>query len=259
MLAGSNGLADLSIEVPHLSVYGSFYFQVFHPFTYQGKTTLHITDVFIETMNLTLPENIVLTDTFVHNIQLCPCRLILFTCQPEVFLCYQLLFDKTAVLVVTTLLHSQFLTQPDALLLQPQALLFHTDAGVAQLVFLIGEIGFALHDPDVQERIAETENDVACFDDGPLFFQALLDTASLYRIHIDDAVGHHLSDDPDVITELSAGNSSNGQPVFFYTHRRGSVPENKIKDKSHQCHGSGNSIIMFSLHSGLPFDHCIHR
>src|SRR5699024_9455923 len=60
MLAGSNGLADLGIEIAHLSIDGSFYLQVFHPLAYQGEAALHITDVFIETMNLTLPEKIVL-------------------------------------------------------------------------------------------------------------------------------------------------------------------------------------------------------
>ena len=256
MFAGSNGLADLGIEIAHLSIDGSFYLQVFHPLAYQGKTALHITDVFIETMNLTLPEKIVLPDAFVNDFQLCPCRFVLFGSQPKLLFRYQLLFDKAAVLLVTPLFHCQFLIQADAFLFQPQMFLLHADAGIAQLVLLIGQIGFALHDSDVQERIAETKNHIACLDDGSFLFQALFHTASFYRIHINDAVGHHLSDNPDVITELSPGNCSNGQPVFFHIHRRGSVPENKVKNKSH---GSGDGIIMLPLHSGLAFDHCIHR
>lgn len=92
-------------------------------------------DVFIETMNLTLPRKYCLTDTFVTTSVIA--RALLYTLHylTEVFYCYQLCFDKTAVLVVTTLLHSQFLASPDAFPASAAGALFHTDAGVARNSF----------------------------------------------------------------------------------------------------------------------------
>lgn len=92
----------------------------------------------------------------------------------KLLLRYQLLFDKAAVLLVTPLFHCQFLIQANAFLFQPQMFLLHADAGIAQLVLLIGQIGFALHDADVQERIAETKNHIACLDDGSFLLSGAL-------------------------------------------------------------------------------------
>ena len=94
MFAGSNGLADLGIEIAHLSIDGSFYLQVFHPLAYQGEAALHVTDILVEAADLAFPEKIVLPDAFVNDFQLCPCRFVLFGSQAKLLLRYQLLFDK---------------------------------------------------------------------------------------------------------------------------------------------------------------------
>lgn len=92
----------------------------------------------------------------------------------------------------TAFLLHQFLTQADTVLFQPEMFLLHAETGVAKFVLLIGQVGFALQDADVQERVTETEDHVARPHLRPFLDQAFFDAPTLDGVKIDDTIRQYL-------------------------------------------------------------------
>ena len=259
MFAGRNRLPDLRIQVSYLSVNRSFHFQVFQTLTNQCQAPFHITYILVKTAYLTFPKNMILPDTFVNNSQLLFGCYIFFLCLAIVFTCYQLFVYQTFILLITALLPDKLFIQADTFLFQLQSFLLHTNPGITQLVFLISKIGFTLHDTDIEQWVAKTQNHITGLYHSSLFFQALIHTTAFYGIHIDNPARHDLTNHTDIITELGLLDSSNCQPVFLHCHRRSCISENKIGNHSKSEHYPTDPIKTFAIDAGFSFNKCIHN
>ena len=228
MFSCGNGLSDLRIQVSYLSVNRSFNLQVFQALTDQRKTAFHVAYVLVQTADLAFTENIILTDTFVNDRQLFFGSFILLLCLTKILAGNQLLLHQTSVLFITAFFQCKFFIQAYAFLFQLQTLLLHTDAGIAQFIFLIGKVCLTLHDSDIQQRVAETQNHIARFHHSSFFFQTFFHTTAFYGIHIDNPAGHHLPDHTDIIIELRLLDGSNRETVFLNCHGGSRISKNKI-------------------------------
>ena len=170
---------------------------------------------------------IALTDTFVNDRQLFFGSFILLLCLTEILAGNQFLLHQTSVLFITAFFQCQFFIQAYAFLFQLQTLLLHTDAGIAQFIFLIGKVCLTLHDSDIQQRVAETQNHIARFHHSSFFFQTFFHTTAFYGIHIDNPAGHHLPDHADIIIELRLPDGSNRETVFLNCHGGSRISKNK--------------------------------
>jgi hypothetical protein len=136
--------------------------------------------------------------------------------------------------------------------------LLHAEAGVAQLVLLIGQVGFALQDADVQERVAETEDHIARPYLRPFLNQAFFDTPAFDSVEIDDTVRQHLPDNPDIVVELSFLHGSDRNAFFLHFQGRGSITKKKPKQAKQSGGGSCYGVDLFLLKPGFPLDAGVH-
>lgn len=119
--------------------------------------------------------------------------LVIFLSLQVIFAGQQVLLIQAFVLPETAFLLHQFLTQADTVLFQPEMFLLHAETGVAKFVFLIGQVGFALQDADVQERVTEAEDHVARPHLRPFLDQAFFDAPTLDGVKIDDTIRQYLA------------------------------------------------------------------
>ena len=118
MFSGRNGLSDLCFKITHLSVYGSFHFQIFKTFTYQCQTSFHIHNILVQAGYLSQTKQTILTDPFIQYRQLFFCRFILLRSLEIILPRYQLLLHQPLVLPVTTFLYKKVFLHTDTVLLQ---------------------------------------------------------------------------------------------------------------------------------------------
>ena len=157
MFPGRNGLPDLCFKITHLPVYRSFHFQVFKTFSYQCQTSFHIHYILVQTAYLSQTKQTILTDPLIQYRQLFFYRFIFLRSLEIVLPRYQLPLHQPLVLSVTTFLYNEFFLNTDTILLQTQPFLLHTYTSITQLIFLIGQICFTLHDTDIQQRITQAQ------------------------------------------------------------------------------------------------------
>ena len=158
----------------------------------------------------------------------------------------------------TAFLLHQFLTQADTVLFQPEMFLLHAETGVAKFVFLIGQVGFALQDADVQERVTEAEDHVARPHLRPFLDQAFFDAPTLDGVKIDDTIRQYLPDNPDVVVELSFLHGSDRNAFFLHFQGRGSITKKKPKQAKQPDGNSYQGIDVFLLKPGLPLNTGVH-
>ena len=136
--------------------------------------------------------------------------------------------------------------------------LLHAETGVAKFVFLIGQVGFALQDADVQERVTEAEDHVARPHLRPFLDQAFFDAPTLDGVKIDDTIRQYLPDNPDVVVELSFLHGSDRNAFFLHFQGRGSITKKKPKQAKQPDGNSYQGIDVFLLKPGLPLNTGVH-
>ena len=251
-------LPDLGFQVTQLATYGRFHLQVLQTFADKGETSFHIADVLVQALQLAAAEEVVLLDTLVYHIQLVAGGIVVFFRLQIIFTSQQLFVIKAFVLPVAAFLLNQFFAEADPILLQAKMFLFHAQAGIAEFVFLIRQVGFALQDTDIQERVAQAQDHVTGFYLCPFLNQTFFHTPSFDGIQIDDTVGNNLPDHADIVVELPLGDGRNSQPLLIHLHGRGRVAKDKIEDADDQEATARYRINMFLLQTGFPFDPGIH-
>ena len=127
-----------------------------------------------------------------------------------------------------------------------------------QLGNLEAQIGFALQDADVQERVTEAEDHVARPHLRPFLDQAFFDAPTLDGVKIDDTIRQYLPDNPDVVVELSFLHGSDRNAFFLHFQGRGSITKKKPKQAKQPDGNSYQGIDVFLLKPGLPLNTGVH-
>ena len=231
MFPGRNGLPDLCFKITHLPVYRSFHFQVFKTFSYQCQTSFHIHYILVQTAYLSQTKQTILTDPLIQYRQLFFYRFIFLRSLEIVLPRYQLPLHQPLVLSVTTFLYNEFFLNTDTILLQTQPFLLHTYTSITQLIFLIGQICFTLHDTDIQQRITQAQNHIPFLYHRSFFMKAFLHSSAFYSIEVNHAAGKYLSNHTDIIIKLIFCNCSDSDTALVNGHGRTGITKNKIKNE----------------------------
>ena len=265
---GVDVLPQHDVEEANLSVDGGLDAEVLLAAAYHGHIKAHIAQIVAQLLQFFAAVEAVLPLAFADHLQFVAGQLVVLL-RFEVFLAGdEVLVPELLAALVGALGAAHFDLQREAFLTDGEFLLLHTDEGVAEDVFFLGQLGFGVEDLQVEVFVAQYKYNVASLDFSAFLGDYLLDDAAFGGAQLHRCHRHHGAADADVVVEVGAEDLADGEGVAADALRAAVWPHDEEEDKCCQhCRtpigdgfsgkGPAEAFFLFYLYIHIALFRCV--
>ena len=218
--AGGYRLAQHHVQLAQFAVDGRLDVQVVDALADEQHVAAHVVEALLELLDLHRTVNRVLHLALHHQRALALGQLVVLLRLEPLFAGDEFAAVELLVLLELAQLALHVEVELQLLLTQVELLLLHGHLGVAQEVLLLGQLGLAVENREVEVVVAEHHQHVAPTDGRALLHHDLLDDAALQRAELHGGDGLHLSRHAHVVVELALFHLRDGDGAGIHAQGR---------------------------------------